>query len=229
MNKVRPIIQLPILFCVSLAIIGGCANKQQNPTVPVYSSSSNASSNSTTPNPQYEQVSDDHTRWIGDKLKNGDYQHLIIDAVVMTPMPENITADQQTRLHELFTAFNQILLAELSSKISVVNTPGVGVARIQPTFTTVSSSMQGMKIYEIVPLAALLGGIKAVTGTRDKEVELWLEALVVDSQTDELLARIVRRGSSDQADREQATVEDVREMLQEWAKDSATSAAKLFN
>ena len=228
MNKISLRTQLVILLCVAFAVLSACATKQQAVSKPVYTSNSSAS-NSTTPNPQYEQVSGDHSRWVGEKLKAGNYKRLIIDAVVLSPMPEGLSSDQKTRLNELFTAFDQILLAGLSSKTSVVEMPGVGIARIQPMFTSVTSSTQGMKAYEILPIAALLGGIKAATGTRGKEVELWLEVKVVDSQTNELLARIVRKGTADQADRKQATVEDVREMLQQWAKDGAASAAKLFN
>ena len=228
MNKISLATRLSIPLFLAFAMLGACATKQPAVSKPTYSTSSAASSN-TTPNPQYEEVSDNHSRWISEKLKSGSYKHVIIDAVALSPMPEGLSSDQKTRLNELFTAFDQILLAELSSKTSVVEMPGVGIARIQPMFTSVTSSTQGMKAYEILPIAALLGGIKAATGTRAKEVELWLEAKVVDSQTNELLARIVRKGTAEQADRKQATVVDVREMLQEWAKDAAASAAKLFN
>lgn len=77
-------------------------------------------------------------------------------------------------------------------------------------------------------MAALLGGIKAATGTRGKEVELWLEAEVVDSETKESFARIVRKGSADKVERHETSVKVVRGTLQQWAKDGATSAAMLF-
>ncbi|MBL4890202.1 MAG: DUF3313 domain-containing protein [Candidatus Lindowbacteria bacterium] len=227
MNKISLSTPLSIVLCLTVTILSACATKQQAISKPVYTSGSSTSNTAT--NPQYEEVSGDHSRWIGDELKAGNYKQLIIDPVTMSPLPEDLNADQQARLNDLFATFNQILLTELSSKISVVNTPGIGVARLLPTFTSIASSTQGMKAYEVIPLAALIGGIKAATGTRGKEVELWLEAKVVDSQTNELLARIVRKGTADQANRKQATVEDVREMLQEWAKGSADSAAKLFN
>ena len=228
MNKTRFTIRLSILLGLTLSILSGCANEQQTAAKPVYPSNAPAASNATN-NPQLEKISGDHSRWIGDKLKSGNYKHLIIEAVVINPLPEDLTSDQQKRLDSLLTAFDQILLAKLSTKVSIVNEPGIGIARLQPTFTSVSSSMRGMKAYEVIPLAALIGGIKAATGTRGKEVDLWLESTVVDSQTDELLTRMVRKGSADQADRNQATVEDVRELLQEWAKEGAASAAKLFN
>ncbi len=213
---------------LTLAILSACASQQQTVATPAYSSKATASTVGTTKR-EVEKVSADHSRWIGDKLKTGNYKHLIIDPVVMAPLPVGLSPEQQTRLDELLTAFNQILLAELSAKVSVVSAPGPDVARLQPTFTHVSSAMQGMKVYEVIPLAALLGGIKAATGTRDKEIELWLEAKVSDSISNELLATMARKGSSDQADRKQATLEDVREMLRDWATNSATSAAELFN
>ena len=233
MNTIIFTIRSSILLFLTFSGLSACTANQQAATKTPYSEISSATNSSVTGNdtplPQYEKVSGDHTRWIGDKLKAGNYKHLIIDPVAMSPKPENLTADQQKRLDDLFTAFNEILLAELSSKVSIVNTPGVNVARLQPIFTSVSSSMQGMKVYEVVPLAALLGGIKAATGTRGKEVELWLEAELVDSETKESLARIVRKGTADQAERHEASVEDVRGVLQQWAKDGAASAAKLFD
>ena len=224
MNKTS----LSVLICLMMIILSACSASQPTAVNPSLSSSSSASGSAAS-TPQYEEVSGNHTRWIGDKLVAGNYKHLLIDSVVMDPAPKGLTSGQQALLDELFTTFNKILLNGLSAKVSVVNAPGDGVARLQPTFTNISSTMQGMKAYEVVPLAALLGGIKAATGTRDKEVELWLEAELVDSQTNEILARIIRKGSADQADRKQAEVEDVREMLQQWAKESATAAAELFN
>ena len=153
----------------------------------------------------------------------------MIDAVVMKPMPQNLTADQQARLQDLFTVFDQVLAAEISQKIPVVSTPGANVARLKPTITGPPSAMQGMKAYEVVPIAAILGGIKAATGTRAKKVEVSLEAKLVDSLANEIVAAVKSKGLAEQADRVQASVEDVREILTEWAKHGAKNVAGLFN
>ncbi|MBV1961432.1 MAG: DUF3313 domain-containing protein [Immundisolibacteraceae bacterium] len=216
------------LWSLFLAItLTGCAAQQRGSTVTntAASSTTKTISDSTL----LEQASKDHSRWVSDALKSGKYKHIMIDAVAMKPMPKNLTADQQGQLKELFAVFDKILRAEMSQRISVVSTSGADVARLQPTITSVTSSTQGMKAYEVIPIAAILGGIKAATGTRAKEIEISLLANVIDSQTSEVLATVVRRGTADQADRMQASVEDVREILTEWAKQGAKNVAGLFN
>ncbi|MBV1928064.1 MAG: DUF3313 domain-containing protein [Gammaproteobacteria bacterium] len=189
---------LPLGSLFLAIAITGCAAEQKRPASTAYKTAqvaSSSASNST----QMEQVSKDHTRWVSDALKSGKYKHMMIDPVVMKPMPSNLTTDQQALLNRLFIAFDQILLTEMSQRVSVVTTPGADVARLRPTITGATSSAQGMKAYEVIPIAAIFGGIKAATGTRAKEIEVSLDVKLVDSQSNEIVASMKRKGTADQA------------------------------
>ncbi|MNC65844.1 hypothetical protein D3C75_1161750 [compost metagenome] len=50
-----------------------------------------------------------------------------------------------------------------------------------------------MKWYEIIPVAAVVGGVSAATGHRDQDTELYVEAVLLDPATNEPVARVVRK------------------------------------
>jgi hypothetical protein len=50
-----------------------------------------------------------------------------------------------------------------------------------------------MKWYEVVPIAAVVGGVSAATGHRDQDTELFIEAELVDARTNQTVARVVRK------------------------------------
>ena len=56
-----------------------------------------------------------------------------------------------------------------------------------------SIKKEGMKPYEILPIAAIFGGAKALMGIRDKDVKVFMEVRMVDSVTGERQGSVVRR------------------------------------
>lgn len=64
---------------------------------------------------------------------------------------------------------------------------------MRAAITGVSASNEGMHWYEVVPVAALVGSVTAVTGHRDQDSELYVEAEFIDASTGETVAKVVRK------------------------------------
>lgn len=59
--------------------------------------------------------------------------------------------------------------------------------------TGVCASNEGMHGYEVVPVAALVGSVRAVTGHRAQDSELYVHAECIDASTGETVAKVVRK------------------------------------
>lgn len=59
--------------------------------------------------------------------------------------------------------------------------------------TGVSASDKGMQWYEVVPVAAVIGGVSAATGHRDQNSVLYIEAFLVDATTGRTEVKVVRK------------------------------------
>ena len=59
--------------------------------------------------------------------------------------------------------------------------------------TGVSASNEGMKWYEVVPIAAVVGAASAATGHRDQNTELYIEADLIDNASGLPVMKVVRK------------------------------------
>ena len=70
---------------------------------------------------------------------------------------------------------------------------GAKVLNLRAAITGVSAANEGMKWYEVVPIAAVVGATSAATGHRDQDTTLFIEAELVDARTNQTVARVVRK------------------------------------
>jgi hypothetical protein len=64
---------------------------------------------------------------------------------------------------------------------------------LRAAITGVSASNEGMKWYEVVPIAAVVGATQAATGHRDQDTNLFIEAEFIDAKTNQTVAKAVRK------------------------------------
>ena len=85
--------------------------------------------------------------------------------------------------------------------------------------TGVNASNEGMKWYEIIPVAAVVGGVGAVTGHRDQDTELYVEAVLLDPTTNEPVARVVRKvfGNNWKMLQRKSRLRILRKQSMDWA------------
>ena len=162
-------------------------------------------------------------RWIGPKLNFSNFKSVLIEDVTLYPEPEPGPQVSAETLEAIRSYATEKLTTKVGSVLNVVDEPGPQVLRVQAAITGVEIKTEGMKGYEVVPVAAIFGGFKALTGKRDREVHVFVEVIFSDSETGEVVGAAVRsvEGEHLKGKKDQLELEDMQESL-----DSATDDAQ---
>lgn len=137
-------------------------------------------------------------RWVADGFNPSAYNTVVFGGLQQYPAPKpNERVNTQT-LQELQAFATSNVNAVLSQKYQVVSSlnqaaPGARTLVMHAAMTGVSASNEGMQWYEVLPIAAVLGGVQAATGHRDQDTELYIEADFVDAASGLPVVKVVRK------------------------------------
>jgi hypothetical protein len=137
-------------------------------------------------------------RWVSPRFNPSAYDTVVFDALVLYPAPKATDRVNLQTLEQLRSTANQGAVSALSKRYRVVDSskpvPVTSHALVlRAAITGVSASNEGMKWYEVIPVAAVVGTVTAASGHRDQNTELYVEAILLDAQTNEPVARVVRK------------------------------------
>jgi hypothetical protein len=137
-------------------------------------------------------------RWMAPGFTPGAYNNVVFTQLVLYPAPKPTDRVSLQTLQELQSYASLRVKNVLSQKFSVVpdlkSAPAGSRALIMNVaITGVSAANEGMKWYEVVPVAAVVGGVQAATGHRDQSTELYLEADLVDAKSGLPVVKVVRK------------------------------------
>jgi hypothetical protein len=169
-------------------------------------------------------------RWHSPNLKTRKYDKLLIERVTFWPEPQVTKQVDRQVLDEIADFFTEILRKRSADVVQVVDQAGPHTLQIKVAITGIKISTEGMRPWEIMPVAAALGAGSAVAGTRDQVIEVFFETRIQDSQTDEILAGSVRKiyGEKLENAKEQLNLDHLREQLEKAGDDVDTSTVELF-
>jgi hypothetical protein len=170
-------------------------------------------------------------RWKGPKLTKENYNSVLIEDVVLYPAPEpneNVSEDTLKRISAYTT---NLLKEKIGAIVALADAPGPGVLSMQPAVTGVVIKTEGMRAYEILPVAAVFGAAKAATGTRAQDVLVHAEVKFVDSNDGELLGAAMRsiEGEKLKGKKDQLEVEDMQENLDHSTTEAASYIQHVFS
>jgi len=137
-------------------------------------------------------------RWVAPSWNPSAYDTVVFNRLELYPQPQpNERINRQT-LDELQNYMTAQAKGVLSQKYQVRTNatsvpPGSKTLILRAAITGVNASNQGMKWYEVIPVAAVVGGVSAATGHRDQDTELFIEAEFVDANTHQTVAKVVRK------------------------------------
>lgn len=137
-------------------------------------------------------------RWVSPSWNPNGYDTVVFNRLELYPTPQpNERVNKQT-LDELQTYMTNQAKGVLGQKYQVVTNASTAIAGsktliLRAAITGVNAANQGMKWYEVIPVAAAVGGISAATGHRDQDTELFIEAEFVDASTHQTVAKVVRK------------------------------------
>jgi hypothetical protein len=162
-------------------------------------------------------------RWISDEVKAGNYNKVMFDPIVV--YPQSIST---LFLEDVAAYFDHAFRKSFTGSVEVVTQPGPGVLRIKPAITGLTSETEGVKAYELIPIAAIYNGFKAAMGWRSKVTQVFVEADVVDSVSGKTVAAVVRKWTTEQISQDEVTLSDVRPIIETWASEGASTVKAMM-
>jgi hypothetical protein len=137
-------------------------------------------------------------RWVAPGFKPSAYDTVVFKQLELFPAPQPTERVNMQTLQDLQSFTSLSAKNVLSQHFLVVPTlkaapPGSRTLIMRVAITGVSASTEGMKWYEVVPVAAVVGTVSAVTGVRDQNTELYLEADYVDAASGLPVVKVVRK------------------------------------
>lgn len=137
-------------------------------------------------------------RWMAPGFTPGAYNTVVFKKLELFPAPQPTERVNLQTLQDLQSYASLSARNTLSQKFLVVpdlNAAPAGSRTLimNVAITGVSASNEGMKWYEVVPVAAVVGGVSALTGHRDQNTELYLEADLIDAKSGLPVLKVVRK------------------------------------
>ncbi|MEE3634431.1 DUF3313 domain-containing protein [Pseudomonas sp. FFUP_PS_473] len=168
-------------------------------------------------------------RWVDPDLKVGRYTSVYIEPSQFYPKPQATERIPQSTLQGITRYYDAALKREISKSMPLAKGPGPGTIVVRPAITAVSSKTEGLKPYEVIPIALVAAAVSTASGIRDQETEIATEAAFLDGGNNKVLAQVVRKGSGKPLENEKQVLvpDDVKVVLDTWASDMNLSFQKL--
>lgn len=168
-------------------------------------------------------------RWIDPKLDSKAYHSVYIEPSQLYPKPAPTQQIPASTLQGITAYYDQALKRELSQSLPLASAPGPGVIVVRPAITAVSSKTQGLKPYEVIPVALVAAAVSTASGIRDQETDIATEAVFIDGGTQKVVAQVVRKGTGKPLENTSQVMkqDDVKAVIDGWASDLRQSWLKL--
>lgn len=103
---------------------------------------------------------------------------------------------EKEKLQVILDHTNKELRRVLKASVPVVDKPGARTLTLRTAITAVDINPQGLNLWEVMPVPALIAGTQYLTGYRTLDVTFYFEAEVSDSLTKRPLITTIRRSQS---------------------------------
>lgn len=165
-------------------------------------------------------------RWVSPSWNPNAYDTVAFTRLELYPAPKpNERVNQQT-LTDIQNYMTSKAKATLGTKYRVVTNSASAPAGsktliMRAAITGVSASNEGMKWYEVVPIAAVVGATQAASGHRDQDTNLFIEAEFIDAKTNQSVARVVRKvfGTTLENESQKVTAKDFKAAIDKLGAD----------
>ncbi len=163
--------------------------------------------------------------WVSAKFTPANYNALLLDPIVFYPEPQPSEKVSAVELQRMLAYVNEVYRQAVSKRLNLVDRPGPGVVRLRIALTSVAANEEGLKPYQLIPLAFLATmASRAAKGGAPQRALIIVEAEATDSTTGELLASRVRVGTGERLARaanvDVVTLDAVKPILDELAEDA---------
>ena len=198
-------------------LLAGCASKTTQP-----SQYSGFLSDSSQLQPAQSASGAPVMRWVSPDFKPGNYRSVLVERPVFYPAPTPSAQVSQQTLDEIALYLQQAMRLELAGRMRVVEYADQETLVLRRSISAVSTSPEGLKVYEVIPIALIAAAASTAAGTRDQDTNIYVELEAIDGRNSQPMARVVRKGHGLplENDSSQLRLKDIKPALDEWAKDA---------
>ena len=163
--------------------------------------------------------------WVSPALKRGRYKQVYLAPSQFFPAVEPSAQIPQSTLSHVTGYYDLVLRSELGKYVYLASKPGPDTLTVRPAITRIATSPQGLRLYEWLPITLVAAGVSAATGIRDRDSEIATELSLEDGSTGDVVAAMVRKGTGAPLanDKQVMTADNVKDVLDGWARDLGTS------
>ncbi len=160
-------------------------------------------------------------RWVDPNIDLSRYSSVYLEPSQFYPRPQSSAQIPQATLDEITRYYDAALKRELGSVVRISDSPTADSVIVRPAITAVSASTEGLKPYEVIPIALVVAATSTAIGTRDQQVEIATEAMFLDGGNTKLLAEVVRKGTGESLENKKAvlSVKNIQPVIDGWASD----------
>lgn len=162
-------------------------------------------------------------RWISPELGKGGYDKIYLEQPrLFLGKDEKPTAQvSQETMEEIVAYLGSAQKALLQRKLALASGPGPNTLRVRSAITAVRADKEGLKPYEVVPVALVFAAVNTASGGRDAITSIFIEGEASDSQTGELMVEFVRKDAGPALENENTklTLKDVQPLLDKWTNE----------
>ena len=168
--------------------------------------------------------------WASPDATSGKYTSIYPQGIIFYPRLTPQQLASRDTLMQISEYFDEAIKRELSAAGVLAAGPGPGVAETQLAITGVYIENEGVKALEVLPVGAVIGLGETAMGARDQIVQLVVEGKATDSETGKLIACAVYKGVGEDLpnDETQLTLDDLKPVLDTWAKNMAERTQQLL-
>lgn len=209
----------------SALLLGGCASKettqpdQYSGFLPDYSRLQPATS------PTGQPV----MRWMAPGFKLDNYQHVMVHSIGFYPAPNPSEQISAPALEDLRAYTSEQVKAAFGRRFQMhepSTTPKGSLPRgktlvLRAAITGVDTRAEGLKPYEVIPIALIAAAASTASGARDRNTELFIEAELMDASTGQPVLQVVRKGYGKELENkeEQVTLDTLKGVIDGVVRD----------
>lgn len=160
-------------------------------------------------------------RWTAPEFNVANYDRLIYQPISFHPKPSPTDRISEQTYYDLLKYANTRLSQAFAERFQLVSSSAPHTLVFRGAITGVNTETEGLKPYEIIPVALVIAGAMAATGERDQSAELLLEGEFIDASTGAPLMRVVRKGFGKTLDnsKQAVTAADLKPVINELTAD----------
>jgi predicted small secreted protein len=163
-------------------------------------------------------------RWIAPGVKVDNYKYIQVRSIGFYPAPNATEQISNKTLDDLQVYASQQIVAAFGRRFQLLDSnepPRPQTLILRAAITGVDAQAEGLKPYEVIPIALVVAATTTAAGSRDQQTELFAEAEMLDGTTGKPVIRVVRKGFGQALENreEQVTLATLKSVIDTMVRD----------